>query len=287
MERPQGLDERLPGLLPLRLHRGPLGQARPGSLQPADPGERGHPAKLVRPHPQPAVEQVRLVHRRQPVAGHQGADRPRARVVPFRRPRPGPRRAGGRRGRPAPRLSRAAVQSQVDRRHDEGRLCRRRPDRRPRLQHHGLGDHARWQRLRRRLERNRRHLRQGQVGPVRAVVVRDRKPLRLPGHDRSHAGIEPQGILARRAGPGPPGRRAIRAVRAAARRRRRPPRRRQRQAGTIRRRHAPVGQVAGTGPPGGPISRAHPRRPGRCLGGANRRHRPRTGPCFSGYEPRA
>ena len=32
-------------------------------------------AKLVRPHPQPAVEQVRLVHRRQPVAGHQGADR--------------------------------------------------------------------------------------------------------------------------------------------------------------------------------------------------------------------
>ena len=95
------------------------------------------------------------------------------------------------------RLSRAAVQSQVDRRHDEGRLCRRRPDRRPRLQHHGLGDHARWQRLRRRLERNRRHLRQGQAGPVRAVVVRDRKPLRLPGHDRSHAGIEPQGILAR------------------------------------------------------------------------------------------
>ena len=93
VERPQGPDGRLPGLLPLRLYRRPLGQAGRGGLQPADPGQRGAPAELVRPDAQPAVEQVRLVHRRQPLAGHQAAYGPGAGVVSFRRPRPGPCRA--------------------------------------------------------------------------------------------------------------------------------------------------------------------------------------------------
>jgi len=44
-------------------------------------------------------------------------------VVSFRCPRSGPRRAAGCGRRLGPRLSRAAVQSQVDRGDDAGRLC--------------------------------------------------------------------------------------------------------------------------------------------------------------------
>ncbi len=55
---PQGLDGRLPGLLPLRLHGGYMGRGCPRGLQSSDPGKRSTLAKLVGPHPQPAVEQV-------------------------------------------------------------------------------------------------------------------------------------------------------------------------------------------------------------------------------------
>ena len=73
-------------------------------------------------------------------------------------------------------------------------------------------------------------------------------------------------------------RRGIRAVRDPPRRRGRTPRRRQPENETIRRRNAPVRQIGGNRPTGGPISRSNPSA-AACTGrGVNLRHGPGTWP---------